>query len=58
MAFTIIALILWQTGMYSTAEAAVVAAPPKPRYTVPSNPQVIWRFELVYLPMWKLEAVW
>jgi hypothetical protein len=38
----------------------VVAAPPKPRYTVPSNPQVMWRFELAYsyLAIWRLEPVW
>jgi hypothetical protein len=64
IAFTIIALIFWQLGMGATAEAAVVAGPPKPKNTVTSSPySPILRFELAfilnpYLPFWRLEPIW
>jgi hypothetical protein len=47
---SLFALTFWQMGMDVTAEdAAVAAAPPKPEYTVTSNP---------YLPIQWLEPVW
>ena len=57
-------LIFWQMDLNAPAEAAVTAAPPKPEYTVPSNPFLpTWTFDLVftstrYAPICRLEPVW
>jgi hypothetical protein len=65
IAFTIIALIFWQTGIDATAKAAVATAPPKPKYDAvickPYLPilwlESIFRFN-PYLPICWLEPVW